>query len=137
MRFGDAAETAVQGNIQWEVQVVDTGLAASLNAVRIRAERLERIGIGPEEALRQVILAATEFAIPIRRKLVVRELTRISEQKRDRSEAGSRRRYIRGERVQVSASSSAELIAFEIEQIYCNRIKIGLRHTTIRRHRAQ
>ncbi len=78
MGFSDAAEAAVQRNIQREVQVVGTGQASGLDAERIGAERLEGIGIGPEEAFRQTVLAAAKFSIPVRRELVVRELTGIA-----------------------------------------------------------
>ena len=41
----------MQGNIQGEVQIVHTGLAAGLDAKVIGAEGFEGVGIGPEEAL--------------------------------------------------------------------------------------
>ena len=65
--FGDAAEAAMQGNIEREVQIVGTGLAAGLNAVRIGAEGLKRVGIGPEEALGKTVFPAAKFAVPVQR----------------------------------------------------------------------
>src|ERR1039458_8997112 len=48
--FGNAAEPAMQRNVQREVEVVDAGLASGLDAVRIGSKRFEGVGIGPEKA---------------------------------------------------------------------------------------
>src|ERR1022692_68405 len=71
--FGDAAEPAVQRNAQREVEVVGTGLASGLDAVRIGSERFEGAGIGPEKAFGEMIFPAAEFAIPVHRELVIGE----------------------------------------------------------------
>ena len=77
MSFRDAAKAAMQWNIERKIQVVRTGLAASLDSVRISSEGLERIGVRPEEALGQTIFPSTKFAIPVRGELIVRELAGI------------------------------------------------------------
>ena len=80
--FGNAAETAVQRNIQGKIQIVGAGLATGLDPVGIRTERLEGIGIGPEEALGQTVFATVEFAIPRFCELVVRELAGTAQHQR-------------------------------------------------------
>ena len=111
--FGDAAEPAVQGNIQWEVQVVRARLPASLNAVGIGSERLKGSGVGPEEALRKAILAGAKFTIPVRGELVVAEFAGLSNEKGHSGTARCARWRIGGKRKQVTSSSRSELIALE------------------------
>ena len=87
--FGDAAEAAVQRNIQGEVEVVGAGLAAGLDPERIRSKGLKGIGIRPEEALGQAVLAATEFAVPVQGELVIGKLTGIGQHERTVVERGA------------------------------------------------
>ncbi len=51
MRLGNAAHPIVKRDIQWEIQIIGSWRAPGLDAKRIGAKGLERIGIGPEEAL--------------------------------------------------------------------------------------
>src|SRR5258708_13300189 len=80
-----------------------------------------------------MVPAAAEFSIPVAGELIVREFSRLSDDKRNRGSAWSGGSGIRGQRKQVSAGSRTELVALDVQDIEGHRVD-GRAGIAIRRH---
>src|SRR5580704_7017596 len=117
MSLSDAAHTVMQRDIQWEIQVVWRGRAASLNLERVGAEGLIGFGICPEEADRDAILAVAEIAVPVGDELIVGELAGAAQDKWavvQHTVGETRSPRNRGQKVATIAA--AKLVALEIQE---------------------
>src|SRR5260221_9799515 len=75
MGFTEAEESRSHRNIERKIQVRSADAALQSAAERSlqpsSAERQERFGVGEKETSTQFVLAVIEFAVPIRRELIV------------------------------------------------------------------
>src|SRR6201981_1226134 len=113
MGLGHVQKARVNRSIKREIKSGGADAAGECAAERFRqvtaAEGEESFGVGVEETRRNFVLAAVEFAVPVRGELIVGVLTRSADCE------GSGGRIAAGN--QKAVAGSAKLITFEIEEL--------------------
>src|SRR5579862_175249 len=121
MGLVDTQKPGGHRKIKGKVQVSGADAALERRAKRLRqtasTERQKRFGVREKESSGKLVISSAEFAIPVRRELVVGIPARSADNQRSQ---GTWRSRERGN--QISAWEIAELIALEIKQLENDRI---------------
>src|SRR5712692_1173821 len=121
MRLGDSQEAVAHRERVGKVQVGSRNRAPERRLQAARAKRFERFRIGIEKAFGDFVVSAMEFAVPVRRELIVCIFSGLADRERD-GRTRLRPAWLGRSGVQKSAGPAAKLVALGVKDGRNNRI---------------